>query len=241
MLPRAYTSPVPGPLVARWLSWSLDPPRAGALGTARAEIENAGTAVWRDDIAVSYHWLDERGNAIVWDGLRTPLPQVVQPGDRLALEIGVRAPMPPALYGFAIDLVAEHRAWFGELGGEPPQTDVDVRPRVEVATLREVATTHVPAGVEPLPRWDAQVLALHAEGFAVVAGALEAPRARRKALAPWMPGPGRVPGFADALLCPSVLHGIELERLPDIDGLPAFRPPPDEPWVYDASLVLRVD
>jgi hypothetical protein len=37
-----------------------------------------------------------------------------------------------------------------------------------------------------------------------------------------------------------VLHGIELERLPDAEGLAAFRPPNDEPWVYDASLVLSL-
>ena len=113
---RSYTSAVPGPLVARWRSWSLEPPRAGALTTARAEVENAGTATWGADIAASYHWLDERGNAIVWDGIRSALPGPVAPGESVALEIAVRAPMPPARYGFALDLVAEHRAWFGELG-----------------------------------------------------------------------------------------------------------------------------
>jgi len=49
-----------------------------------------------------------------------------------------------------------------------------------------------------------------------------------------------VPGFRGPLLCPSVLHGIELERVDDVEGQPAFLPPTDEPWVYDASLVLRV-
>jgi hypothetical protein len=37
-----------------------------------------------------------------------------------------------------------------------------------------------------------------------------------------------------------VLHDVELERLADVAGLPAFRPPSEEPWVYDASLVLPV-
>ena len=27
------------------------------------------------------HWLDERGNPIVWDGVRTALPQPVEPGE----------------------------------------------------------------------------------------------------------------------------------------------------------------
>ena len=231
---------MPGPLVARWLTWSLDPPHAGALGRAHAEIENAGTAAWREDIVASYHWLDDQGNAIIWDGLRSPLPGVVPPGSGVELEIAVRAPMPPARYGFSLDLVAEHRAWFGELGGEPPRADVDVLPRIEAATLDDVAITHLPDAVEPAADWTARVLELHAEGFAVVAGSLEPPRALRRALAPWAPGPGRVPGFSSALLCPSVLRGIELERVPDVEGLPAFRPPADEPWVYDASIVLKI-
>jgi hypothetical protein len=227
---------VPGPLVARWLSWSLDPPRAGALGRARAEIENAGTAQWGDDIVASYHWLDERGNAIVWDGMRSGLGAIVEPGERIALEVAVRAPMPPGRYGFALDLVAEHRAWFGELGGEPPTDHVDVLPRVTAGRLTDVAVVHA----SPDPDWERRVLALHAEGYAVVSGAIEPPRTKRRALAQWAPGPGRVPGFRGPLVCPSVLRDIELERVVDVEGLPAFAAPADEPWVYDASLVLRL-
>lgn len=230
---------MPGPLVARWLSWSLDPPRAGALGSARAEIENAGSAVWRSDIAASYHWLDERGNAIVWDGIRTPLGHEIEPGGRTVVEVAVRAPLPPGRYGFSLDLVAEHRAWFGELGVGSPQADVDVFPRID-GQLDEVATVHTPQSITVDAEWNERALALHAEGYAVVAGAIDPPRARRKALAPWAPGPGRVPGFSHPLLCASVLHGVKIERLPDIEGLPAFSPPAEESWVYDASLVLTV-
>ena len=209
------------------------------MTTAQFEVENAGAATWGPDIAASYHWLDERGNAIIWDGVRTRLPGPVEPGERVELEIAVRAPIPPGSYGFALDLVAEHRAWFAELGAaeDNPSETVDVAPRVDASSLREAATVHAPSTT---PEWESRVLALHGEGYAVVAGAIEAPRRLRKALAPWAPGPGRVPGFAQPLLCPSVLHGIELERLPDVEGLPAFRPPADEPWVYDASLVLSL-
>ena len=51
--------------------------------------------------------------------------------------------------------------------------------------------------------------------------------------------PGTRPGFAHPLLCPSVLHEVELERLPDVEAF--FRLPcvhQTEPWVYDSSLVL---
>jgi hypothetical protein len=50
-----------------------------------------------------------------------------------------------------------------------------------------------------------------------------------------------LPGFTGALLVPSVLPGVELERLDDVEGLPAYAAPPphDEPWVYDGRIVLR--
>jgi len=210
------------------------------MTTVRAEVENVGAAPWGTDIVASYHWLDDRGNAIVWDGIRTPLPRTVSPGDRSELRIDVRAPIPPGHYRLALDLVAEHRAWFGELGGQPLQAEIEVVPRVDGASLEIEAVVHVADGVERPPDWNRRVLDLHAEGYAVVAGAIEAPRRLRGRLAPWAAGPGRVPGFAHPLLCPSVLLGIELERLQDVEGLPAFRPPADEPWVYDASLVLRI-
>jgi hypothetical protein len=88
------------------------------------------------------------------------------------------------------------------------------------------------------------VRAAHGEGYGVVAGALEwrggLLHRRPRALAAYEPGPGRVPGFAAPLVCPSVLPGIELERLPDVAGLPAFAAPQSEPWIYDGRAVLIV-
>ncbi len=183
--------------------------------------------------------LDDLANPIVWDGLRTPLTEPVAPGERVDVEVAVRCPIPPGRYRFALDLVAERRAWFGEVGGEPPQREVEVLPRVEAKALDEVAEVHVPGWLEAASDWAERVLAAHREGYGVVAGSIEAPRRLRRALAPWAPGPGRVPGFSQPLLCPSVLRGIELECLPEVEGLPAFAPPPNEPWVYDGRIVLR--
>jgi len=107
-----------GPLAVRWGDWTLDEPQAGAVGRVRVEVENAGTVTWRDGIGLAYHWLDDLDNPIVWDGMRTPLPPL-SPGERATVEARVRAPMPPGRYRFALDLIAEHRAWFSELGSEP--------------------------------------------------------------------------------------------------------------------------
>src|SRR5262245_52064808 len=99
-----------GPLAVRWGDWTLDDPHAGTLGRARVELENAGTVTWRNGILLAYHWLDDRGNPIVWDGLRTSLPELA-PGERATVDAQVRAPIPPGRYRFALDVVAEFRAW----------------------------------------------------------------------------------------------------------------------------------
>jgi hypothetical protein len=100
-----------------------------------------------------------------------------------------------------------------------------------------------PEGVEPAPGWEEHVRVAHAEGYAVVAGSIEwlggLMHPRPRALAPYAPGAGRVPGFGAPLLCPSVLAGVELEPLPAVAGLPAFAAPREEPWLYDGRAVLR--
>ena len=225
----------PGPLAVRWGEWKLGEARAGTRSTAQVTLENAGTVAWRDGIVLSYHWLDARGNPIVWDGLRTALP-VVEPGGSVSVEAAVLAPIPPGRYGFAFDLVAEDIAWFAELGNDPAATEVDVGPRPGEHHAE------LPAWVEPGPEWSQRVAAAHAEGFGVVAGSIAweggLGRRRPSELAPYEPGAGRIPGFSHPLVCPSVMDGVVLERLPDVAGLPAFAAPIDEPWLYDGRIVL---
>lgn len=256
-----------GPLVVRWHGSEVDPIRAGALHTATVEVENAGSATWRsrgdEGVQISYHWLDERGNAIVWDGIRTPLPHPVAPGERRTLELVLRGPLPPGRYRLAFDLVDERRAWFAELGNAPLETARDVAPRIGrrlavhggdpaalrtqeeplVAESEAEAVAYLGEGVVPLPDWSRRVLDAHQEGYAVVAGSVEpiagwlgrGPRA----LEPWAPGTGRRPGFPHPLLCPSVVSGVEPNWLGDVAGLPALRPPAGEPWLYDGRIGVR--
>jgi hypothetical protein len=135
-------------------------------------------------------------------------------------------------------MVAELRAWFSELGSPMLSEDVQVLPR------EGAPHASLPPGVEPAADWEERVQAAHAEGYGVVAGAIEWPggvlRRRPRELAPYEPGAGRIPGFSAPLLAPSVLPGIELDPLGEVGGLPAFAAPADEPWVYDGRIVLRV-
>jgi hypothetical protein len=201
----------------------------------RVEVENAGSIAWGAGINVSYHWLDLRDNPIVWDGQRTAAPPL-GPGERAVVELGIRGPIPPGPYRLALDMLAEHRAWFSELGSAMLTLDVEVGPRAGEPRAS------FPDGVEPTAEWQEHVRAAHADGYAVVAGSIAwrggLLHPRPRALAPYEPGVGRVPGFGAPLLCPSVLPGVQLEPLGEIAGLPAFAAPREEPWVYDGRAVL---
>jgi hypothetical protein len=215
--------PVPaGPLAVRWHAYELDTVQAGALARAHVELENAGTAAWRD-LNVSYHWLDDRGNPIVWDGIRHLIN--AEPGERIERELEVRGPIPPGRYKLAFDLVDEGRFWLAELGNFAPELEVDVPPR-DASGARLFGADGDPA----------ELRAAHEEGYAAVGGSLDL-RRRARGLEPYAPGGGRNPAFAHPLVCPSLLPPLEPND--EVAGLPAWRPEGDEPWLYDARIRLR--
>ena len=189
-----------------------------------------------EGVQVAYHWLDPLGNPIVWDGLRTPFPHPVEPGATVELDVPVTAPRPPGTYRLAFDLVEELRFWFQEVGSVPLELPFDVRPRIAerrlgvvvhggpdaetaaalaaqeepLASEDAVAVAHLVPGAAPAPDWSRLVLDAHAEGYAAVGGAIEVEgRSERRRFAPWAPGGGRNPRFAQPLLLPSLLDGLE--------------------------------
>lgn len=254
-----------GPLAVRWLAYDLEPARAGVTARARLQLENAGSAPWRsrgkEGLQLSYHWLDPLGNAIVWDGPRTPLPRVVEPGETVEVAVPVLAPRPPGSYRLAFDLVEELRFWLEELGSTPLEVPVDVAPRISQRRLRvvmhggpdpeteaalaaqdelvvvedAVAVAHLVPGVLPAPDWSRLLLDAHEEGYAAVGGAVEAgSRTDRKRLQPWAPGGGRNPRFDRPLLFPSMLDALEPG---EHEGLPAFS---GGDSLYEGRAVVRL-
>jgi hypothetical protein len=190
------------PLAPLFREWTLPPQRAGGAAVARVVLENGGAATWRsrgaDGLQLSYHWLDRRLNAIVWDGPRTPFPHPVAPGETVALDVPLVAPRPPGRYVLRFDLVEEHRFWLSEVGVETLDVEVEVAPgiaerrlavvvhggadpRTEAALAAQeeplaadapVAIAHLVAGAEPAPDWSRLVLDAHAEGWDAVGPAL---------------------------------------------------------------------
>ena len=177
---RVGEHPVPaGPLAVRWLGWEpLRPARAGVVTEVDLMFINAGSAAWPAGpdkrVEVSYHWLDDLGNAIVWGEIWTPLPRAVAPGETIEQRIEVRAPFRAGPHRLAFDLVEERRYWFSELGNTRLEVEVDVQPRIE----RRLAVVFTP-GPPDLVADSHKVLAAQEEALVPLgeAGCARAPGA----------------------------------------------------------------
>jgi hypothetical protein len=248
-----------GPLAVRWLACEVGTVRAGARGHARVALENAGLLGWAHPrVRLAYHWLDELGNPIHWDGLHTVLPHPVEPNGQLEATLDLRGPIPPGRYRIAFDLVDEGTCWFSEVGNLAPELEVTVQPRIEraLAAIGGDAETDKALAAQDEPLVDAATAeavahlapgCLPARDYAIVGGSIAARTGlRRKAppeLEPWAPGGGRMPAFAHPLLCPSVVRELEPEWVDPVCELPAatraegFDP---EPWLYDGRIALEL-
>jgi hypothetical protein len=94
------------------------------------EIENSGIETWHTSgkrpVCLSYHWHDQDGNVIEYDGVRTFLPRDLQPGERIRLVGLLRAPHCTGLMRLTWTLVQEDVGWFDENDGQS-RYGVDVR------------------------------------------------------------------------------------------------------------------
>jgi hypothetical protein len=109
--------------------WSL---QTGESAEIPVRVHNRGHAPWKaggqPPLLVSYHWLDAgTGQVEIFDGLRTPLPQDVPPGEALSVRVRVQAPARPGSFRLAWNLVMEHVTG-PVLAGPPPAAPPPPRP-----------------------------------------------------------------------------------------------------------------
>jgi peptidoglycan hydrolase-like amidase len=106
------------------------------LGTAYkipVTVTNSGTATWTvggdTPVRLSYHWKDQAGRIVRWDGERSLLASDVAPGASVTIQLGVTAPATAGTYVLVIDLVREGVGWFADFGGTAaPTKNVVVSP-----------------------------------------------------------------------------------------------------------------
>ena len=99
--------------------------KSGKTVSAAITVKNISPMTWpskpdhkdRYAVSLSYHWLNRKGTTVVFDGLRTPLPQDLKPGESVDLKAAIQAPEKPGRYILEVTLVQERWAWFTEKNG----------------------------------------------------------------------------------------------------------------------------
>ena len=97
----------------------IDQPRVGRLfatATVPLTVKNTGSIAWRvaDKFDASYHVTRWDDTVVVWDGLRSALPDVA-PGQTVTINVPVQAP-DAGSYVVKFDLVQEGVTWFSGQG-----------------------------------------------------------------------------------------------------------------------------
>jgi SpoIID/LytB domain protein len=120
----ALAAPLAVPLAA---TYQAQVPASGGAAsdlTIPVTVTNTGDETWKSfappatltpalgQVALSYHWYDAAGNAVVWDGTRTGLGADVPPQGTRTVSAQVRAPTTAGLYVLRLALVKEGVAWF---------------------------------------------------------------------------------------------------------------------------------
>lgn len=98
--------------------------RPGAELHYVAAVVNTGLATWPEETAgprrgvvyLGCHLLDETKEVVVWENARARLPNAMNPGDCVEIEVRVQAPMTPGAYFIEFDMVSEEVAWFEDTG-----------------------------------------------------------------------------------------------------------------------------
>lgn len=105
-----------------------------------ATLKNAGNETWpskgtgegqTNKVSIAYHWLPAQGDkAVQFEGLRTPLPHDIAPGETVSVNnITVTAP-DPGTYRLQLTLVHEGVTWFEQQGAKTLIVPVTVRPNL---------------------------------------------------------------------------------------------------------------
>jgi hypothetical protein len=97
---------------------AINPPESISGGfSLQAMVLNASNEAWissgPNPVNLAYHWLDEDWNMVVFDGVRTPLPEGGIPSGAVAkIQVRIDAPPTPDKHHLFLTLVREGVGWF---------------------------------------------------------------------------------------------------------------------------------
>jgi len=127
----------------------------GQTVTVPVTVNNVGQGIFAatgaTPVDLGYHWYDQIGKAVVWDGLRTKLPADLQPGKSVQLQAQVQSPPDGGTYQLRFDLAQEGVTWFSAKGTPTGNITVSVcctkqfgaqyQPQITTLALQGAAAT----------------------------------------------------------------------------------------------------
>jgi hypothetical protein len=98
---------------------------SGKTVSADIMVKNISPVTWpskpdnkdRYAVKLSYHWLNRKGEKVIFEGVRTSLPRDLKPGESVDLKAAIQAPAKPGRYILEVTLVQESAAWFPDKNG----------------------------------------------------------------------------------------------------------------------------
>ena len=120
-------------------SGKIPPLPAGSVTVVRFVVRNESLQLWPGKelettdkaLRLSYHILDQKGQVVTFEGLRTVIAVDVAPAAEVEVALQVKAPDTPGKYQLQPDVLQETVAWFGMT--PPPKQNPPVAIEVTAA------------------------------------------------------------------------------------------------------------
>ena len=103
-------------------------------------VENLSAITWVSGqvqpVFACYHWVDKTGNIIIYDGIRSRLPEAIEPAARKQVPVSVIAPPIAGEYTLEITLVHEGVTWMEDDGLTSLRFEITVDPSLSESGLK---------------------------------------------------------------------------------------------------------
>jgi hypothetical protein len=103
-------------------------------------VENLSAITWVSGqiqpVFACYHWIDKTGNVIIYDGIRSRLPEAIEPAARKQVPVSVIAPPIAGEYTLEITLVHEGVTWMEDDGLTSLRLELTVDPSLSESGLK---------------------------------------------------------------------------------------------------------